>query len=382
MLIDDFGEVLKARRIRSGSGVPCSYFTPLVNYMYANDGMDYLPASSEGEAVSIAAGMVAAGRPSFALMQNSGLGNAVNPITSLLYIYQIPVVLLVSHRGKPGEKDEPQHELMGQITVELSKLCGMETFVMQPERLSSELEDTQTRGVPAVFVVPDGTLSGGPKAPPISLRVQTGRVPPREARSLEPKLGREDALKLLLPLLNRGGNEQLACVSTTGKLSRELFELDDQAHDKSNRFYMVGSMGCAASFGLGINRAQAERPVLVLDGDGALLMKMGTMATVGMAQPSRFTHIMFDNGAHDTTGGQATASPFIDFESVALACGYQKADTVAEPSEIASAVESHLATPGPTFLRVLVRTGARKDLGRPSLKPRDQWKRFTGFLGA
>src|SRR5687768_11296791 len=137
MDISKFGSVLKGRGIRHGSGVPCSYFTSLVNYMEADAELDYMPATSEGEAVAIAAGLVTGGKPAFALMQNSGLGNAVNPITSMLYIYQMPVVLLISHRGEPGKPDEPQHELMGQITEQLSQLCGLRTHVFDPERFES-----------------------------------------------------------------------------------------------------------------------------------------------------------------------------------------------------------------------------------------------------
>jgi len=140
--IGDFGNVLKRHGIAHGSGVPCSYFKPLVNYMGADPELDYLPAASEGEAVAIAAGMTTAGHHAFALMQNSGLGNAVNPITSMLYIYGMPVTLLVSHRGQPdGAPDEPQHERMGQITEELVRLCGIECSILDPERFESTLED-------------------------------------------------------------------------------------------------------------------------------------------------------------------------------------------------------------------------------------------------
>src|SRR5262245_22083827 len=139
MQIEAFGDILKQHGFRHGAGVPCSYFTPLVNYMTVDPALDYLSATSEGEAVAIAAGMVTAGMPAFALMQNSGLGNAVNPITSMLYIYQMPVVLLVSHRGQPGLPDEPQHELMGQITEQLSQLCGLRTHVFDPEQFAATL---------------------------------------------------------------------------------------------------------------------------------------------------------------------------------------------------------------------------------------------------
>jgi phosphonopyruvate decarboxylase len=384
MQIETFGDILKQRGIRHGAGVPCSFFTPLVNYMTVDPGLDYVSATSEGEAVAIAAGLTTAGRPAFALMQNSGLGNAVNPITSMLYIYRMPVVLLVSHRGEPGKPDEPQHELMGQITEQLARLCGLRTHVLEPERFDAAVAAAQHDGVPVAFICRKDALEGGPKAPPIAIEVRTGPRAPANSGSFAPVLRREQALETILPLLNRGllagAADAPAVVCTTGKLSRELYELDDRDASKRNRFYMVGSMGCAAGFGLGVARARPERPVIVLDGDGALLMKLGSLATAGSLAPGNFHHVVFDNGAHDSTGGQPTPSPAVDFALAALACGYRHAQTVSEPAQIAAALERQLELPGPTLLRVVIKTGARKDLGRPDLEPRDVYQRFCAFL--
>jgi phosphonopyruvate decarboxylase len=384
MQIEAFGDILKQHGFRRGAGVPCSYFTPLVNYMTVDPELDYLSATSEGEAVAIAAGMVAAGSPAFALMQNSGLGNAVNPITSMLYIYRIPVVLLVSHRGQPGLPDEPQHELMGQITEQLSELCGLRTHVFDPEQFAATLDAVQRDSVPAAYIVRKGTLSGGPKAPPLEFSAHSQARQPRNAGTFRGQITREEALQTLLPLLNRGldGNarDAVAVVGTTGKLSRELYELDDREGDKRNRFYMVGSMGCAPGFGLGIARARPERKVLVLDGDGALLMKLGSLATIGFAAPSNYHHITFDNGAHDSTGGQPTPSPAVDFALAALACGYKHAETVAAPEALREAAERQLSLEGPSLLRVMIKTGSRGELGRPNLSPRGCYERFSTFL--
>ncbi len=377
MQIDAFGKILKAQGIRSGAGVPCSYFKPLVNYMGADPELDYLPAASEGEAVAIAAGMVTAGLPAFCLMQNSGLGNAVNPLTSLVYVYQMPLVVLVSQRGQPGRPDEPQHELMGQVTKELSELCGLRTHLLEPESFAAELEAAVADQAAASWICRKGTLEGGPAAPPAAIQVQTSAVSGPPARTYRAATTRERLLSSILPLINQ---RRPATVSTTGKLSRELYELDDREHDQSNRFYMVGSMGGAAGFGLGIARAQPDREVLVLDGDGAVLMKMGTLATAGMLSPRKFHHVVFDNGAYESTGGQITASHGVDLALVALACGYQRADTTDNDRELVELLNEHFETDGPTFLRVLTRVGSRPDLGRPSLKPREGWLRFTGFL--
>jgi len=385
MQIDDFGSILKRNGVKNGAGVPCSFFTPLVNYMTVDPGLDYVSATSEGEAVAIAAGLTTAGKPAFALMQNSGLGNAVNPITSMLYIYKMPVVLLVSHRGEPGKPDEPQHELMGQITEQLSALCGLRTHVFEPERFESALRDVKRDSQPTAFVVRKGTLEGGPKAPPLSIRVTTrGRAPSNEG-TFEPVLTREAALSILAPLLNSGldgrsNRKAAAVVATTGKLSRELWELDDRDDSKPNRFYMVGSMGCAAGFGLGIAQAQPDRPVIVVDGDGALLMKLGTLATIGSLAPKNLHHIVLDNGAHESTGGQPTPSPAVDFALMAIAAGYRSAATVSDPKDILAAAERQLGEEGPTLLRVMITTGARDNLGRPKLSPRDNYLRFAKLL--
>jgi len=382
MQIETFGDILKQRGIRRGAGVPCSYFTPLVNYMTVDPELDYLSATSEGEAVAISAGMVTAGKPAFVLMQNSGLGNAVNPITSMLYIYRMPVVLLVSHRGQPGLPDEPQHELMGQITEQLAELCGLRTHVFDPEQFPSTLDAAQRDDVPVAYVVRKGTLEGGPKLPPVAFKVSSSERRPSNAGTFEPRLTREQALTAILPILNRGidSPEGVAVVGTTGKLSRELYELDDREGDKRNRFYMVGSMGCAAGFGLGIAHARPERRVVVLDGDGALLMKLGTLATVGFVGSKNYHHVTFDNGAHESTGGQPTPSPAVDFALAALACGYKHAETVADAAGLTAALERQLAMDGPTLLRVVIKTGARGELGRPKLSPRGCYERFRAFL--
>jgi phosphonopyruvate decarboxylase len=381
--IETFGDILKRNRIEHGAGVPCSFFTPLVNYMTVDPELDYLSATSEGEAVAIAAGLTTAGKPAFALMQNSGLGNAVNPITSMLYIYQMPVVLLISHRGEPGIPDEPQHELMGQITEQLSKLCGLRTHVLDPERFEATLQAAQRDGGPTAFICRKDALEGGPKAPKLTIAVRSvGRMPDNQG-TFTPSLLREQALAAILPLLGKpaqGGGLTPAVISTTGKLSRELYELDDRAHDKRNRFYMVGSMGCAAGFGLGVARAQPERPVIVLDGDGALLMKLGSLATTGALAPRNYHHVVFDNGAHESTGGQPTPSPAVDFALAALACGYRHAETVSEPEALHAALQRQLTIEGPTLLRVVIGVGSRKDLGRPSLSPRDGYARSRDFL--
>jgi phosphonopyruvate decarboxylase len=273
---------------------------------------------------------------------------------------------------------------MGQITEQLAELCGLRTHVLDPERFEDALVAAQRDGVPTAFICRKDTLQGGPKAPPLAIEVRTGGRVPENSGSFTPQLRREQALEAILPLINRGldagGASAPAVVCTTGKLSRELYELDDRDASKANRFYMVGSMGCAAGFGLGVARARPARKVVVLDGDGALLMKLGSLATAGSLAPENFHHVVFDNGAHDSTGGQPTPSPAVDFALAALACGYRHAQTASDPAQIAEALQRQLELPGPTLLRVVIKTGARKDLGRPDLEPRGVYERFAAFL--
>ncbi len=178
MEVSTFADVLKSCGIRHGVGVPCSYFTPLVNFTTSDPELDYISATSEGEAVAIAAGLVAAGKPAFVLMQNSGLGNAVNPITSLLQIYKIPVVLLISHRGQPGQTDEPQHLLMGRITEELAELCGVRTHIFEAESFESSLREARREGAPAAWICRKGSFEGGGGAPERKLHATSRAVRP------------------------------------------------------------------------------------------------------------------------------------------------------------------------------------------------------------
>ncbi|MBI4819860.1 MAG: phosphonopyruvate decarboxylase [Deltaproteobacteria bacterium] len=381
MQIGQFQDLLCGFGIKSGSGVPCSYFSSVVSFMETREELDYLPATSEGEAVAIAAGLVTGGRPAFALMQNSGLGNAVNPITSMLAIYQMPVLLFISHRGEPGGSlDEPQHEVMGKITPALAELCGLRVHRLSDTSFRQTLAQAVEDRVPTAWIVGEKDIEGGAKSRPSARAVRCGDRALPKPGSWVGTLSREAALRATLPFLNSGGTDRPAVISTTGKLSRELFELDDRGHDRDNRFYMVGSMGCAAAFGLGVARARPRRTTIVLDGDGAILMKLGTLATIGDQSPANFHHVVFDNQAHDTTGGQRTVSATVDLATIAIAAGYRKAATVCDEREYQEVLSEHLQSEGPTFLRMMIAPGARRDLGRPTISPRAVHSRFATFL--
>lgn len=357
------------------SGVPCSFLTPLINRTLSDHSLRYVGAASEGEAVAVAAGAWLAGRETAVMCQNSGLGNAVNPLTSLNAPFRIPTLLIVTWRGQPGLQDEPQHELMGRITHSLLDLMELtrrpfpsDTASLGPA-LQQAREAMAQSGLPFAFVVEKGDLAdetldpAPPTLPPQGRRMDLSGGGARPAR-----------LKVLEHVL-AAVPPDAPIVVTTGKAGRELFTLAD----REQHLYQVGSMGCAAPMGLGVAMVTGRRTV-VLDGDGAALMKLGSLATIGAYQPPGLLHVVLDNGVHDSTGGQATASPTVDFAGVALACGYAHAFTCDSASGFANAFAQALATSGPALLHVRIRPGSLQKLGRPTVTPHEVAQRFRAFL--
>ena len=358
------------------TGVPCSFLTPVINRVISRRDLDYVGAASEGEAVGIAAGAWLAGRNTVVICQNSGLGNTVNPVTSMNWPFRIPTMMIVTWRGQPGLNDEPQHELMGQIVDKVLDDIDVRhaSFPSEMDQIQASLQTAfdqmAARELPYAFVMAKGSvadaelhepvLSARPIADPIDHT--TGGDLPR----------RFDALERLLALA-----PDAAIVATTGKCGRELFTLED----RKQHIYQVGSMGCASAMGLGV-ALNTKRSVVVLDGDGAALMKMGNLATIGAQNPENLIHIVFDNGVHDSTGGQATVSAGVDFARVALACGYASAATVDDIAGFEASVVAAQKAPGPHFIRIRVQPGSIKNLGRPTVSPYDVARRFRGFLMA
>ena len=357
------------------TGVPCSFLTPLINRVASDPALQYVAAASEGEAVAIAAGAWLAGRQTAVMCQNSGLGNAVNPLTSLNTPFRIPTLLIVTWRGQPGLKDEPQHELMGRITQTLLATMELEhrPFPTDAEGLQPALdaarESMARTGLPFALVMAKDSLreedlSEPARAPPVAgNRVDVSERGDRPAR-----------IEILERVLAAVPGD-VPVIVTTGKAGRELFTLQD----REQHLYQVGSMGCAAPMGLGVALTTGRRTV-VLDGDGAALMKLGAMATIGAYQPPGLLHVLLDNGVHDSTGGQATVSPMVDFAGVALACGYAHAFTCDSAAGFADAFAQALVTTGPVLLHVRIRPGSLKVLGRPTIAPHEVAQRFRTFL--
>ena len=357
--------------------VPCSFLTPLINRVISDRATAYVGAASEGEAVGIAAGAWLAGRQTVAMCQNSGLGNMVNPLTSLNHPFRIPSLLIVTWRGQPGHKDEPQHEFMGRATSALLDVIGVphRLFPRSEHDIDAALEEAiesmAATGLPFALVMEkDSMQDDGLDQPPPSLRPNGQR---QDHVSGEQRPRRISVLERVLAAVP----ESAAIIATTGKCGRELFTLAD----RPQHLYQVGSMGCASAIGLGVAINYAP-PVVVLDGDGAALMKMGSLATIGAYAPDNLIHVVLDNGIHDSTGGQATVSATVDFADVALACGYSTGAVCDEVSGFDSSLSAALKAPGPHLIHMRIAPGALAQLGRPTVTPQDVAQRFKSFLAS
>lgn len=359
------------------TGVPCSFLTPVINRVISDRDTTYVGAASEGEAVAIAAGAWLAGRETVVMCQNSGLGNTVNPLTSLNWPFRIPTLMVVTWRGQPGLKDEPQHELMGQITNTLldDMRISHAPFPRDSDQVGPALDaaraSMEDTALPYAFIMEQGSVADealeqqpfSRPSPGAHRMLAGGRERPARAQALE---------RILATVPDRA-----AIVATTGKCGRELFTLAD----REQHLYQVGSMGGASAMGLGV-ALNTRRPVVVLDGDGAALMKMGNLATIGAYQPRNLVHIVLDNGVHDSTGGQATASPVVDLALVAVACGYRNGFSVDDLSGLEQALRDSLGKEGPNLIHLRIRPGSMKELGRPTVKPADVARRFRAFLAS
>ena len=357
------------------TGVPCSFLTPLINGVLSERGLAYVGAASEGEAVAIAAGAWLAGRNTVVMCQNSGLGNAVNPLTSLNAPFRIPTLFVTTWRGEPGLKDEPQHELMGQITHDLLRLIGSppQPFPSTPQALApafaSAVEAMAATGLPTAWVMRKGDVEDSALNQTPFAAQAAGRRDRREQGGARPS--RAQALALFLQIVE----PETAVIATTGKCGRELFTLDD----REQHLYQVGSMGGALGMGLGL-ALNTSRPVVVLDGDGAALMKLGTLATTGAYRPANLIHVLLDNGVHDSTGGQATVSAGVDFAAIALACGYRYAASCDSLDGFKAAYAAAQAMGGPAMVHLRIAPGSMETLGRPTVAPADVARRFKAFV--
>jgi phosphonopyruvate decarboxylase len=380
ILAEQFVQPALERGYSFWSGVPCSFLTPFINYVIQSPELEYVGATSEGEALAIAAGAHLAGRKTVVICQNSGLGNAVNPLTSMNYTFRIPTIFITTHRGAPGLADEPQHELMGQITGDLLTTMRIpwEPFPSDADAVASALDRAEAAiaesGRPFAFLMAKGTVEAFPLRDRPQ-RIAAEPVMPHGSFTRTPaeRMPRLEAIRIVRDALG----DEVALLGTTGKIGRELYTLGH----RPNQLYVVGSMGCASGMALGVHLgADGRRPVAVLDGDGAALMKMGTLATIGTAAPRRFVHVIIDNEAHESTGGQATVSGGIDFATIAAGCGYRNVWRADTPQALEAAVAEAVDREGPNLVHVKVAIGSSDDLGRPGLAPVDVKEQFMTWF--
>ena len=366
-----FIEKLRENGIDCFAGVPDSLLKNVCAYITDNfDAQHNIIAANEGAAVGIAAGhYLATGKPACVYMQNSGEGNIINPLASLTdpEVYNMPVLLLIGWRGRPGVHDEPQHVKQGKVTTGLLNVMGVNYEVLSKEedkaekQIAKAIKSLKNKEVFALVIEKD--------------TFEDYKLQNVEKNDLT--MSREEAIQTVAGAMG----EKDVIVSTTGMISRELFEYRTAMHQGHERdFLTVGSMGHASQIALGIAMAQPGRRVWCFDGDGAAIMHMGSMAIVASKAPQNYIHVVFNNGAHDSVGGQPTVGLRIDLPTVAKAVGYKEAFSVDSKETLDAVLSGVKNLEGPTFVEVKVRKGNRKDLGRPTTTPIQNKEALMSFL--
>lgn len=376
MNVEDFIDILGSDFY---AGVPDSLLKPLCDFLidkYGEGNKNHVIAANEGNAVAVAAGYyLSTGKVPVIYMQNSGQGNIINPIVSLLnnHVYAIPELFVIGWRGEPNIKDEPQHLYQGEITLSLLDAVDVTYFVLKENTKADEFIDTMGKfrelfgkGKSAAIVVSQNALNYSCK----------------NAYTNSYMMRREDVIKEIISV---SGDSPI--ISTTGKASRELFELreSDAVRERnvsvhSKDFLTVGSMGHSSSIALGVALQTSGKDVWCIDGDGAAIMHMGAMAVIGKIHPENFIHIVINNEAHESVGGAPTAASNIDFVSIAKACNYDYAVSVDCMDDLKTVLYEYKCKRGLRFLEVKSAVGSRRDLGRPTLSPSENKTIFMDFL--
>jgi phosphonopyruvate decarboxylase len=355
------------------TGVPDSLLKPLCNYLmdtYGIDSKHHMIAANEGNCTAIAAGYhLATGKVPAVYMQNSGEGNVINPLASLLNdkVYAIPMIFIVGWRGEPGVHDEPQHIYQGEVTVKLLEDMDVAAYVVTKETTEEELDAQMqvfrsllAKGKDVAFVVKKGALS-------FEKNVEY---------SNKNHMRREEIIEHIVNV-----SKEDPILSTTGKASRELFEIREkngQSHKYD--FLTVGSMGHTSSIALGVVLQKPQQKIWCIDGDGAMLMHMGAMAVIGANKPSNLVHIVINNGAHETVGGLPTVASEINLVKMAEACGYPYAVRVSEFEQLDKELQAAKERRELTLIEVECAIGAREDLGRPTTTALENKENFMRYL--
>ena len=370
MKVEDFVEVLGCDFY---TGVPDSQIKALCNYLMNTYGIDekhHIIAANEGNCIAIAAGYhLATGNVPVIYMQNSGEGNVINPAASLLNdkVYGIPSIFIIGWRGQPGIHDEPQHIFQGEITCKLLDLMDIDNFTIDKDTSINELKKIMEKyktilksGKQVAFVIKKGVLTYDEKT---------------EYKNNNEML-REEIIEHIVNV-----SEEDPIISTTGKASRELFEIrerNNQSHKYD--FLTVGSMGHTSSIALGVAINKPNEKVWCIDGDGSVLMHMGAMGVVGSTNPNNLVHIVINNEAHETVGGMPTVTNTMDLVSIAKACGYSYAVSVDNFNNLDSELNKVKSLDALSFIEIKSSIGARDDLGRPTTTALENKENFMNFL--
>ena len=370
MKVESFVSILGADFF---TGVPDSQLKPLCNYLYHTYGIDndhHIIAANEGNCAALAAGYhLATGKVPAVYMQNSGEGNIINPLASLLNekVYAIPMIFIIGWRGEPGIHDEPQHIYQGEVTVSLMDVMGVRSFVVSKDTTEEELKEVMktfnqllSEGHDVAFIIRKGALSYDEKV----------------VYANDYTMKREEIIAHIAAV-----SDTDPIISTTGKASRELFEIREANHQTHGTdFLTVGSMGHASSIALGVALQKPSQKIWCIDGDGAALMHMGALAVIGNRQPDNLVHIVINNEAHETVGGMPTAAHSASLAAIASACGYPYAVCVTDFDSLDIELKEAKTRNALTFIEVKSSIGARDDLGRPTTTALENKVHFMDYL--
>ena len=368
----DFYDQLASHGVEFFTGVPDSLlkeFCLCIDDRISKD--KHIITANEGNAVALAAGYYLASKAlPLVYMQNSGLGNAINPLLSLCDpdVYSIPMLIMIGWRGEPGVKDEPQHVKQGKIQLELLETMDIPFEIISKDddnfaiKISTAVEKAKSERRPAVLLIKKGSFEKYGK----------------EIQKVDDqRMVREEALEIILDNLD----SDTIVVVTTGKTSREIFEIrekNNQSHEQD--FLTVGSMGHCSAIALGIALTKPHRQVVCIDGDGAMLMHLGSLTSIATLKPKNFRHILMNNEVHESVGGQNTAARDLDMTAIVNSLGASKIFKAETPADLEANISDFISCSGPSFLEVKIRPGSREDLGRPTIKPVDNKEKFMKFL--
>lgn len=369
-----FYNLLKKNNINFFAGIPDSLLKDFCAVISEKESKNnHIIAANEGNALALSIGYhLATEKLPLVYMQNSGMGNIINPLVSLAdsQVYSIPVILMIGWRGEPGVKDEPQHIKQGKITKDLLKSCGIPFIILDSKssintskaKLKKLLENSIKNKTSSAILVKKNTFK---------------KYDLKKINFLEKKLTREAVLEFISKKLKKDS----AIVSTTGVTSRELYEIRKNSGESNEQdFLTVGGMGHSNQIALGIALSLKNKQIFCLDGDGALLMHMGSASIIGTSKAKNFKHIVFNNSSHDSVGAQPTIAKDIDIIKIAKACGYNWAQRVSSMKELKSRFLAFEKINGPAILEIIVKPGFRKDLGRPTSSTYENKEAFINFL--